>query len=82
MIVNPSNAIVANTMGEATAPIYWPEDEVIITDNSGFYTISSVYDFPAPFRIGETAVVFRATDPSGNFDVGSFIVRVEGTLFI
>ena len=50
-----------------------------VTDNSGYYTLSSNYKSGDSFPVDKsTMVTYNATDPSGNIATLSFFVTVYG----
>ena len=51
---------------------------MVATDNSGSVTLTSNYQSGGTFPIGDTNVVYTATDPSGNFETASFKLTVQG----
>ncbi|TSN12231.1 Sushi, von Willebrand factor type A, EGF and pentraxin domain-containing protein 1 [Bagarius yarrelli] len=66
---------------QATAketPVYW--DEPQFSDNSGApLNIFSTHSSGGLFPVGETAVYYTATDPSGNNRTCELIITVEGS---
>ncbi|XP_035375850.1 sushi, von Willebrand factor type A, EGF and pentraxin domain-containing protein 1 isoform X3 [Electrophorus electricus] len=59
-------------------PVYWEEPQ--FSDNSGAWlNISSTHSSGDAFPIGETAVYYTATDPSGNNRTCELIITVEGS---
>ena len=50
------------------------------TDNSGSVTLTSNYHAGDVFPIGDTNVVYTATDQSSNIATISFTVTVEGNV--
>ena len=52
--------------------------EPTVTDNSGFFTVTSSDISGSAFVIGVTIVTYTATDPSGNIADYSFNISVTG----
>ena len=63
-----------------SAVVTW--DPVIATDNSGSVTLTSSHRSGDTFYIGDTDVVYNATDPSGNIVSRWFTVSVKGKNFV
>ena len=53
-----------------------------VTDNSGSVTLTSNYQPGDAFPIGETYVVYTATDPSGNLMTLMFTLTVQGMFLL
>ena len=53
---------------------------VSATDNSGSVIVMSNYQSGDSFPIGNTDVVYNATDPTGNLVTATFVVTVKGRL--
>ena len=51
---------------------------VTATDNSGSFSVMSNYQSGDSFPIGNTDVVYNATDPSGNLAITAFVVTIKG----
>ena len=66
--------------GLASAVVSW--DTVSATDNSGSVTLTSNFQSGNAFPIGNTDVVYVATDQSGNIATISFTVTVEGNVTV
>ncbi|XP_072025360.1 uncharacterized protein [Amphiura filiformis] len=53
-----------------------------VSDNSGSYTLSSNYNPGDNFSLGDTRVIYTATDSSGNSVEKSFVVTVAATNYV
>ncbi|XP_070531942.1 uncharacterized protein [Ptychodera flava] len=73
--VCPSDITLNAATGRATATANW--NAPFASDNSGKVKVTSSYRSGAPFTIGETEVVYTATDPAGNTGNCSFTVVVR-----
>ena len=62
--------------GQASAVVTWTEPTV--TDNSGFYTLTSSHSFGSSFSIGITTVSYTVVDGAGNTVTYSFNITVTG----
>ena len=72
---NISSLTAIASAGLAYVAVSWTEP--VVTDNSGFLTVSSNYQPGDQFPIGETNVTYTATDSSGNINTFSFTVTVS-----
>ncbi|XP_072037056.1 uncharacterized protein [Amphiura filiformis] len=70
-----TNITVNNDPGLPSAVVIW-KDNIIATDNSGNVTVTSSSHPMETFPIGNTKVVYTATDPSSNSEKVIFIVTV------
>ena len=70
------NLNVNTDVGLPTANVSWMEPTV--TDNSGFFTLTTNHTSGSAFAIGVTTVTYTATDPSGNTAGYSFDITVQG----
>uniref|UniRef100_A0A8B9JCB5 Sushi, von Willebrand factor type A, EGF and pentraxin domain-containing protein 1 n=1 Tax=Astyanax mexicanus TaxID=7994 RepID=A0A8B9JCB5_ASTMX len=63
---------------DTETPVYWEEPQ--FSDNSGaVLNISSTHSSGDVFPVGETAVYYTATDPSGNNRTCELIITVQGS---
>ncbi|XP_072543610.1 sushi, von Willebrand factor type A, EGF and pentraxin domain-containing protein 1 isoform X2 [Salminus brasiliensis] len=63
---------------DTETPVYWEEPQ--FSDNSGArLNISSTHTSGDAFPVGETAVYYTATDPSGNNRTCELIITVQGS---
>ncbi|KAK3545348.1 hypothetical protein QTP70_004069 [Hemibagrus guttatus] len=63
---------------DTETPVYW--DEPQFSDNSGAQlNISNTHSSGDTFPVGETAVYYTATDPSGNNRTCELIITVQGS---
>ena len=70
---NISMAVSCNILNISMVAVNWTTPSV--TDNSGYYTLSSNYKPGGLFPVDETTMVtYKATDPSGNIATLSFLV--------
>ena len=77
MISNlPTNINQTTDHGVSTAVVTWTPPTA--ADNSGYQDLTSSHTPGDSFPIGDTKVVYTATDASNNFVTGSFIVSVHG----
>ncbi len=51
----------------------------IVSDNSGFVTLTQDHYPGDVFNLGETIVTYKAIDSSYNVAIHTFIVHIEGT---
>ena len=72
-----SDIRVSTDTGKPSAVVTWTSTTTV-TDNSRIVTLTSNYQSGDTFLIGNTQVVYTATDPSGNIATVSFSVIVEG----
>lgn len=73
----PDNILVLNTdMGECGATIFWP-DPMASDDCDTSIMLTSNFEPGDFFPVGDTTVVYTATDDSGNTSTCEFIVTVE-----
>ena len=71
----PSN-ITKLYFGHPIVEVNW--EEPMATDNSGMQTLTSSHKSGSMFPVGYTQVVYISTDPSGNTEVQTFVVIIEG----
>ena len=77
VITCPANQTFNNQPGQAHAAVVWTEPQV--TDNSGqIPTITCDANSGSQFGIGETEVICRAVDSTGNQATCTFTVKIEG----
>ena len=77
----PANQTKETASGLSTALVVWTELQA--TDNSGELTnITCNVKSGGQFEIGETEVVCKARDPSGNGAVCSFNIEIKGNKVI
>ena len=73
----PDNILVLNTdMGECGATVFWPSPSAI-DDCDTSVMLTSNFEPGDFFPVGDTTVVYTATDASGNTSTCEFIVTVE-----
>ena len=72
----PSNIIQSTDEGVATALVTWTEPAA--SDNSGSVTLTSDYSSGDTFPIGDTAVVYTATDAASNQILDMFLITIQG----
>ena len=78
VISSTARNITVNTdPGFPFAVVTW--DAVTASDNSGSATLTSNFQSGDKFPIGNTIVVYNATDPNGNSATAKFKVTVNGT---
>ena len=75
---SPGDITVNNDAGQSFAVVTWTAPTV--TDNSGFYTLSSSHSSGASFSIGITTVTYTVVDAAGNTASYSFKITVVGKL--
>ena len=73
----PVDVNINNDDGQASAVVSWSDP--LVTDNSGFYTLTVDNHSGSAFGIGITVVTYHAVDASENAASYSFIVTVAGT---
>ena len=76
----PNNTSVSTDPGEATASVSWTS--IVVSENSGSFTVTSNFQSGDDFEIGDTVVIITVVDPAGNSAVHSFIVAVKGKLVL
>ena len=79
----PDDITVNTTRGEASAVVTW--DDVLASDNSGFYTIThppTHLQSGSTFPIGNTTITYTARDMAGNIAEESFVITVKGNAFM
>ena len=74
--IAPGDITSNTTSGQDFASVTWIIPTVV--DNSGVYTLTSNYNPGDNFTIGETVVIYQASDPSGNVGVHSFTITIKG----
>ncbi|XP_072046364.1 uncharacterized protein [Amphiura filiformis] len=76
LLLNTPSSIIADIdFGQNYATVTWTEPTV--TDNSGFYTLTSTHSSGSQFSYGVTTVTYTAVDESGNTVSYSFNVTVQ-----
>ena len=78
----PSNKTVVTDFSQPTAVVIWRDLQA--TDNSGqdpTVTCSTESGSQFTYRIGETDVICKAVDPTGNKAMCTFTVTIEGNDF-
>ncbi|MEZ5328643.1 MAG: HYR domain-containing protein [Verrucomicrobiales bacterium] len=73
----PTNITTSTDPGKSTAMVHWAEPTAI--DNIGVTSFNSAPANGGPFSVGETTVIYTASDAAGNSTIATFKVTVQDT---